>query len=240
MDFYGPGTQNVEQEVKNLFPGISVLRWDSDVTRRTKDYFNLLNEFRKSDSQVLVGTQMIAKGLHFPEVTLVGVILADLGLNIPDFKAPERAFQLLYQVSGRAGRGLKKGEVIVQTFQPDNYVINAASDQNYQQFYTSELEFRRKNSNPPFSKLIRLSYSHANRSRAEKESFRLADSIRIERDKARFSNIEILGPTPGYPSRMRGKFRWNIVLKGPELQKFFSTIDISQGWVVDVDPVSII
>ena len=240
MDFYGPGTQNVEQEVKNLFPGVSVLRWDSDVTRRTKDYFNLLNEFRKSDSQVLVGTQMIAKGLHFPEVTLVGVILADLGLNIPDFKAPERAFQLLYQVSGRAGRGLKKGEVIVQTFQPDNYVIHAASDQNYQQFYTSELEFRRKNSNPPFSKLIRLSYSHANRSRAEKESFRVADFIRIERDKAGFSNIEILGPTPGYPSRMRGKFRWNIVLKGSELQNFFSTIEISQGWVVDVDPVSII
>ena len=227
MDFYGPGTQNV-------------LRWDSDVTRRTKDYFNLLNEFRKSDSQVLVGTQMIAKGLHFPEVTLVGVILADLGLNIPDFKAPERAFQLLYQVAGRAGRGIKKGEVIIQTFQPDNYVISASSAQNYEQFYKSELELRRKNSNPPFSKLIRLSYAHVNRSRAEKESFRLSDLIRIQRDKAGFSNIEILGPTPGYPSKIRGRFKWNVVLKGPELRNFFSTIDIPQGWVVDVDPISII
>ncbi|MCH2306900.1 MAG: primosomal protein N' [SAR202 cluster bacterium] len=240
MDFYGPGTQNVEQEVKNLFRGVSVLRWDSDVTRRTKDYFNLLNEFRKSDSQVLVGTQMIAKGLHFPEVTLVGVILADLGLNIPDFKAPERAFQLLYQVAGRAGRGIQKGEVIIQTFQPDNYVISASSAQNYEQFYKSELELRRKNSNPPFSKLIRLSYAHVNRSRAEKESFRLSDLIRIQRDKAGFSNIEILGPTPGYPSKIRGRFKWNVVLKGPELRNFFSTIDIPQGWVVDVDPISII
>ena len=178
LSFYGIGTQSVAAEVSEKFPEAKVLRWDRDAVKNARSYQEMLRLFRAGEAQVLVGTQMIAKGLHFPSVTLVGVVSADVGLNIPDYQAGERAFQLLYQVAGRAGRGRAGGRVIVQTYQPDNYAVQAAASQDYQRFFSKEAEFRREQGNPPFSKLVRLLYTHTNSALCEREASRLAGLIR--------------------------------------------------------------
>ncbi len=237
LSYYGTGTQAVAEAVQELFPQARVLRWDSDATRGHKDYEELLERFRSGEAQVLVGTQMIAKGLHFPAVTLVGVVSADVGLHIPDYRAGERAFQLLCQVAGRAGRGPQEGRVIVQTYQPDNYAIQAAASQDYQRFYRQEMAFRRQQGNPPYSKLIRLLFSHTNRALCEQEATRLARLIKQQQEAWGISDVELLGPTPAYPARLRGRYRWHIILRGPEPRRLLEKVSLPQSWVVDIDPV---
>ena len=237
MSYYGVGTQKVAEEVSRLFPEAEVLRWDRDATRTPKQYQEFLDRFRSGDAQVLVGTQMIAKGLHFPSVTLVGVVSADVGLNIPDYRAGERAFQLLCQVAGRAGRGEMAGTVIIQTYQPDNYAVQAAAAQDYERFYRQEIEFRAEQANPPFSKLIRLIHSNTNRAACEREAVRFARSLRRHRDSWGHSDIELLGPTPAYPARLRGHYRWHLIMRGPQPRVLLDRVAIPQGWVVDIDPV---
>ncbi|MCH7801397.1 MAG: primosomal protein N', partial [Chloroflexi bacterium] len=178
LSYYGIGTQSVAEALERRFPDITVLRWDRDAARNIADYRELLEKFRTGQGQALVGTQMIAKGLHFPSVTLVGVVLADVGLSIPDYRAGERGFQLLCQVAGRAGRGEQPGRVIIQTYQPDNYAIRAAAAQDYERFFTQEIAFRREHGNPPFNRLIRLQYAHTNEALTERESLRLASLLR--------------------------------------------------------------
>ena len=236
---YGIGTQAVVDEVRARIPEAQVLRWDSDATKSAKAYRQLSNRFRSGEAQVLVGTQMIAKGLDFPSVTLVGVVSADVGLNIPDYRAGERAFQLLFQVAGRAGRGHLPGKVIVQTYQPENYAVQAAAAQDFKDLFRQELAFRRQQANPPFSKLIRMLYTHTNRARCESEAIRLAKLIRGQRDVWGYSEIELLGPTPAYPARLRGHYRWHVVLRGPEPRVLLDKIPIPQGWIIDVDPVAL-
>ena len=236
---YGIGTQGLADEVRTRTPDAKVIRWDSDATRSPKTYAQLLTQFRSGEAQVLVGTQMIAKGLDFPSVTLVGVVSADVGLNIPDYRAGERAFQLLFQVAGRAGRGRLPGNVIVQTYQPEHYAVQAAAAQDYKGLYRQELAFRREQANPPFSKLIRLLYTHVNRAQCESEAIRLAELIQRQRDVWGYSDIELLGPTPAYPARLRGHYRWHVVLRGPEPRVLLDEIAIPQGWIVDVDPVAL-
>lgn len=237
LSYYGIGTQAVVDEVINHFPMAKVLRWDRDSTKSRGMDEDILERFRTRQAQVLVGTQMIAKGLHFPSVTLVGVIMADLGLNAPDYRAGERTFQTLCQVSGRAGRGLGKGDVIVQTYQPDNYAIRSAASQDYGFFYPQEIAFRREQNNPPFSRLIRLLYSHTNREIAESEAFRWSAKIKLERDGWGFSNVEIMGPTPAHPQRLRGRYRWQIILRGTNPRVLLDKLTIPNGWMADVDPV---
>lgn len=237
LSYYGIGTQAVVDEVIKHFPMAKVLRWDRDSTKSRGMDENILERFRTRQAQVLVGTQMIAKGLHFPSVTLVGVIMADLGINAPDYRAGERTFQVLCQVSGRAGRGLGDGEVVVQTYQPENYAIKAAASQDYDFFYPQEITFRREQNNPPFSRLIRLLYSHTSRATAESEAFRWSTLIKLESDGWGFSNVEILGPTPAHPQRLRGRYRWQIILRGSNPRVLLDKLTIPNSWTVDVDPV---
>ena len=154
--YFGAGTQRVENEVKRLFPGVTTIRMDRDTTARRGAHQRLYRQFRERRAQILIGTQMVAKGFNFPGVTLVGVVTADTALNLPDFRAAERTFQLLTQVSGRAGRGASGGEVIVQTYHPDHYSITAAAQHDYTTFYEAELENRRQLGYPPFSEMLRF------------------------------------------------------------------------------------
>ena len=239
LALYGIGTQSVANEVTRQFPGARVLRWDRDTTTGRGSHEDILERFRSAEAQVLVGTQMIAKGLDFPSVTLVGVVSADVGLNVPDYQAGERAFQLLCQVAGRAGRGESQGKVIIQTYQPDNYAIMAAAAQDYLRFYRREIAYRREHGNPPISSLIRLVYAHTNRAKCESEALRFAGFLEQERNAWGLSDVELLGPTPGYPSRLRGRYRWQLVLRGRQPRALLDKVTVSQGWVVDVDPVGL-
>ena len=239
LSFYGIGTQSVAEEVERLFPSARVLRWDRDATRYPREYEATLSGFRNGEAEALVGTQMIAKGLHLPGVTLVGVALADVGLSIPDFKSSERTFQLLCQVAGRAGRGDETGKVIFQTYQPENYAIEKAAAQDYEGFYHAEMRYRREHNNPPFSRLIRLVHSHTNNATCESRAARLAEELRSAQRESDMAGIEILGPTPPYPPRLRGRYRWHIVLRGREPRALLDMVTIPQGWSVDVDPVTL-
>ena len=239
MAYYGAGTQAVASEVTKRFPAARVQRWDRDAVKHARDHKALLDSFRSGEADVLVGTQMIAKGLHFPAVTLVGVVSADVGLNVPDYRAGERVFQLLYQVAGRSGRGASEGRVIVQTYQPENYAIRAAAAQDYERFYREEVSSREEQGNPPFSNLVRLRYSHTNRALCEREAFRLSESLRRERDSWGYYDVEVLGPTPAHPARVRGHYRWQLNLRGPKPATLLDKVTVPQGWVIDVDPVGL-
>ena len=239
MSFYGVGTQTVAEEVERHFPGVGVLRWDRDSTKKQADYEGLLDRFRSGEAQVLVGTQMIAKGLHFPSVTLAGVVSADVGLYVPDYRAGERAFQLLLQVAGRAGRGQEPGKAIIQTYQPDNYAIRAATTQDFPGFYREEIEYRRQQGSPPFNRLIRMLYSHTNRAICEREAYRVSEHLRRERDSWGYSDVDLLGPMPAYPARIRGHYRWQLILRAPNPRVLLDKLTMPQGWTVDVDPVGL-
>ena len=237
LRYYGIGTELVADEVARRYPDVGVLRWDRDIATSPKAHEELLRRFRSGEAQVLVGTQMIAKGLHFPSVSLVGVVSADVGLTVPDYRAGERAFQLLHQVSGRAGRGSSDGKVIIQTFQPENYAIRSAAEQDYQAFYLREMAYRRQQGNPPYSSLIRLLYTHTNQAKCESEAVRLAGLLREQQAEWGITDVEALGPVPAFPSRLRGRYRWHIILRGPTPRTLLDKVDIPRGWTVDIDPV---
>ena len=238
--YLGLGTQRVTQELERLAPGVAVFRWDRDVASTGEGHGGLLERFARGEAQVLVGTQMVAKGLHISTVTLVGVVLADVGLHLPDFRAGERVFQLLCQVAGRAGRGVARGTAIVQTYRPEQYAVAAASSQDYVAFYRQEIEFRRSQRLPPFSRLIRLLYTHTNAGRCQREAQRLARALRHQRDAWGLAEVDVLGPAPAYPARVRGRYRWHLLLRGPDPKVLLDKAEVSQGWAVDVDPVSVL
>ena len=239
LSLYGIGSQAVAETAAREYPSARVLRWDRDAARYPREYERTLNLFRDRQADILVGTQMLSKGLHLPGVTVVGAVLADVGLSIPDYRSGERTFQLLCQVAGRAGRGADAGRAIFQTYQPENYAIKAASAQNYEAFYAAEMRYRREHGNPPHSRLIRLVFSHLNAATAETRAQELADALTTARENADMSQVEILGPTPPYPSRLRGRYRWHIVLRGREPRLLLDMVTIPQGWTVDVDPVAL-
>lgn len=213
---YGAGTERVESEIQALFPKARTLRWDYETTRQKGAHDLILSHFLAHRADILIGTQMLAKGLDLPLVTLVGVILADVGLNLPDYHAAERVFQVLTQVAGRAGRSPLGGEVILQTYEPEHYVIQAAARHDYSAFYTLELENRRQLGYPPFNQLVRLEFRDSSRSRAEREAHALADRIRqwLKLEGRRVT--EMIGPVPCFFTRLQGQYRWQIVLRGPD------------------------
>lgn len=239
LRYYGIGTEAVADEVAKRYPEAGVLRWDRDIATSPRAHEELLTRFRSGEAQVLVGTQMIAKGLHFPSVSLVGVVSADVGLAIPDYRAGERAFQLLHQVAGRAGRGRTRGSVIIQTFQPDNYAIQAAASQDYQAFYLREMAYRREHRNPPYNRLIRLLYAHTNQAKCEAEAMKVTTLLREQHAAWGINDMEILGPMPAFPARLRGRYRWHIILRGAQPRALLDKIDIPKGWSVDIDPVAL-
>jgi len=227
----------VEEEVKHLFPEARVLRWDRDVITSRYAHEELLKNFRDHKADVLIGTQMIAKGLDLPQVTLAGVINADTGLNFPDFRSGERTFQLLCQVAGRAGRGVKAGKVIIQTYSPDNYIIEAAARHDYPGFYDKEIDYRRRYDYPPFSQLIRLVYSHTNEESCRREAERV---YRLVAENRRLAAGSLIGPVPAFAFRVRGRYRWQLLLRGPDSTPTLSQLTLPQGWTIDVDPVGMV
>jgi len=240
IKFLGIGTQKLEQEASYTFPQARRLRWDSDITRRKHSHEEILSKFRAHQADILIGTQMVAKGLDLPLVTLVGVASADTSLNLPDFRAGERTFQLLSQVAGRAGRGTSGGQVIIQTFSPEHYAIQTAAKHDYASFYEKEITYRRQLHNPPFTRLAFLAYSHTNDAFCQREAERMRDLLIAERDAKGIDDLSLIGPAPAFIHRLRGRFRWQLILRGAELSTFLSPIPLPQGWTIDIDPMSLL
>ncbi|HEX9780121.1 MAG TPA: primosomal protein N' [bacterium] len=219
--FRGTGTERVESELHRVFPGASIARMDTDTTKARTSHEEFYEGMKSGKIGVLVGTQMIAKGWHFPEVTLVGVISADTALNLPDFRAGERTFDLLAQVAGRAGRGAQPGRVLVQTFHPDHYAITAAAKHDYVGFYREELKMRRRLRLPPFCHLAELTVRAGKQDRAEQTAADLADALR---KRAAGSKIEIIGPAPHRIPKMRRTYRMCVLLKHKSVEPIVELI----------------
>lgn len=203
---FGAGTERVESEVQRSLPNTRVLRMDSDTTARRGAHQRILEEFRSTPGAVLVGTQMIAKGLDIPGVELVGVVTADTGLNFPDFRSAERTFQLLTQVAGRSGRG-GPGRVLVQTYHPDHYAIQAAASHDYGGFYRQELAWREQAGFPPFTHLVHLVFSSPDEEAVARAAHRAAAGEPVP-------GVRVLGPAPAPLSRLHGSYRWQVLLAG--------------------------
>jgi primosomal protein N' (replication factor Y) len=240
IKFLGVGTQKVEQEVGYMFPRAKVMRWDSDVITAKSSHEDILRKFRNHEADILIGTQMVAKGLDIPSVTLVGVITADTSLNLPDFRAGERTFQLLSQVAGRAGRGAAGGRVIIQTYSPDHYAIQAAARHDYQGFYREEISFRKQLNNPPFSQLARIVYAHTNDFACRREITKMKNELAAEIDARGMSGIGLIGPAPAFIHRRRGRYRWQLLIRGTRLGDLLRDINFTRGWTIDIDPVSLV
>ena len=238
--FFGVGTQTVEQAVHELLPGARVLRWDRDVTGGKDAHEEILDRFLRHDADVLVGTQMVAKSLDLPLVTLVGVVTADTALQLPDFRASERTFQLLTQVAGRAGRSILGGKVIIQTYAPQHYSIQAASRHDYESFYRQEIEFRKQQGYPPFSRLVRLLFMDPGAAKCEQESQALNITLRERIAQLGLAGTDVIGPAPCFVGRIRGLYRWQIVLRGPDPAVLLRGWPLPLGWRVDVDPGSLL
>ncbi len=236
---YGAGTEKVEKEVQGLFPQARILRWDAETTRRKGSHDLLLSHFTQHRADILVGTQMLAKGLDLPLVTLVGVILADVGLNFPDYKAGERTFQLLMQVAGRAGRSELGGRVILQTFQPDHYVIRTAAQHDYDGFYRQEIENRRELRYPPFYHLARLECKSLKANEAEETAVRMARQIHHWIEQENFPSSDIIGPVPCFFSRVGGYYRWQIILRSPDPTAILRGRSLGE-FQVEIDPPSLL
>ncbi len=248
----GTGTQRLEEEIKKKFPGISIGRMDRDTASRKKS-LQIMNQLRRGEINLLVGTQMITKGHDLPKVTLVGVLNADLSLNLPDFRASERTFQLLTQVAGRAGRGEVPGKVIIQSYNPDHYSLTFAQSHDFLGFYKQEISFRKEMGYPPFKRLIHLRWEGTSLIKVQKFSQNLDALIREIKENSPLyqESIEILGPAPAPLPYLRGKYRYHILLKSlswsklhdfnRELLQRQERIAVSGvRLIVDVDPVNML
>jgi primosomal protein N' (replication factor Y) len=236
---YGLGSEKVEAEVQTLFPKARTLRWDWETTRQKEAHEIILSHFAAGRADVLVGTQMLAKGLDLPRVTLVGIVLADVGLHLPDPFAAERVFQLLTQVAGRAGRSSRGGQVVLQTFSPMHYAIQAAAMHDVIGFYKEELAQRRRLGYPPYSQLFRLEYRHYDPAKAEKEAKALAAKLQEQLKAEGRDSTTIIGPAPCFFSKIDGKVRWQIVLRGGDLAPLLRG-RVPADWRVEVEPISLL
>ena len=237
---FGVGTQRIEAEAKALFPRARVARWDSDVATKKGSHAEMVRALEAREIDLLVGTQMLAKGLDLPGMTVVGVVDADVGLSLPDFHALERTYQLLSQVAGRAGRRDADGFVFIQTYEPEAPAIVAAANHDYRGFYELEIAHRRRANYPPFSRMVRLTYRHRDREHALQEAARVASDLRMERDIAGRADPDVLGPMPAYISRLRGEYRWQITLRGRSPVSLVSQVRLGDRWSIDVDPLSLL
>jgi primosomal protein N' (replication factor Y) len=209
ISYYGSGTQRAYDELQTLIPEARIIRMDVDTTRRKGSHQKLLDQFGAHKADILLGTQMIAKGLDFPDVTLVGVLNADTSLNLPDFRSSERTFQLLTQVAGRAGRADKRGEVIIQTYNPDRYAIQLSQQQDHEAFYHYEMGIRRQMHYPPYFYTIGLTLSHQNEEEVMKQSYRVLAILQ----KGLSDKVTFLGPTPKPIARTHNLYHYQILIK---------------------------
>jgi primosomal protein N' (replication factor Y) len=236
--YLGGGTERVERETRLRFPDLRVGRLDRDVVARRGAAQAVLDAFVEGRLDVLVGTSLVAKGLDVPEVTLVGVVSADVALNLPDERAAERTYQLLVQAIGRAGRGERPGRAIIQTYLPDHPVIVAVATGSSEAFYEAELDARRRFSSPPFGELVKLTAALPDERQAETEAGRFADELR-DRAKVSGSVVEVIGPAPAYIARRAGRWRWNVVLRGDHPVALLEG-GVGAPWSADVDPESLL
>jgi primosomal protein N' (replication factor Y) len=239
--YFGAGTQQVEQAVKKRFPHARTVRWDADTASKPDLHESILQRFMNGNADIMVGTQMIAKGLDLPLVTLVGVVSADPGLAMPDFRADERGFQLLTQVAGRAGRGILGGDVIVQTYQPGHRAIVAAAQHDYEAFYASEIESRRKMGYPPFRRLVRVLIKHTHPIEAERRADDIAQQLKQRIASTGMTDTTLIGPAPCFFSRIDRFYRWQILVRSshplPVVQglQLVSRPDKGQTEYLDID-----
>ena len=236
---FGIGTEKVETELQSAFPGARILRWDADTSKGKGAEEIILSHFRQHNADFLIGTQMLAKGLDLPLVTLVGVVLADIGLNFPDYRTPERAFQLFTQVAGRAGRSTLGGRVIIQTFQPENDSIEYAARHDFAGFYQAELAQRRQLRYPPFTRLVRFEVRDKDNNAARKKAQGLINRLNALVNRSSDKSLTLKGPLPPYFARQRGLYRWQIILKGSQPEKILQGQDLS-GFTVEIDPPSLL
>jgi primosomal protein N' (replication factor Y) len=248
--YQGMGTEKLQAEVEAKFPGKEVRRMDSDTMRRPGSHHQVLAAFRRGEIHILLGTQMIAKGLDFPNVTLVGVINADIGLHLADFRAGERTFQLLAQVAGRTGRGPKGGKVLIQTWQPEHPSIGLAAAHDYLGFAAGELAQRQQHGYPPFQRLVRLVIRAKDQKAAEEHAERLAGAFRVgiealQRKSEEVHELRILGPAEAQVFRLKGYYRYHFQLQSPSpgylhqvLRHVTPAVKLPKGveMTVDVDP----
>jgi primosomal protein N' (replication factor Y) len=236
--YLGGGTQRVEAEVREAFPGLRVGRLDRDVVEHRGAAERVIDAFADGRLDILVGTSLVAKGLDIPSVTLVGVVSSDVALNLPDERATERTYQLLVQAIGRAGRGDRPGQAIVQTYQPDHPAILAAASGDRTAFYDQELALRERFGSPPFGRLVKLTVGLADPEAAEQEADALAERLR-QTSEQRGAGVVVIGPAPAYIARRADRWRWNIVLRGDDP---VSLLDggLDAPWSVDVDPESLL
>ncbi|MFA4930343.1 MAG: primosomal protein N' [Patescibacteria group bacterium] len=239
IKYYGAGTQKIEEDTRALFPQARILRMDYDTTRTRNAHQKIFQAFKDKRADILIGTQMITKGWDLPNVDLIGIVNADGGFNLPDFRATEKNFSLLLQLIGRVGRGHTPGRVVLQTYDPDNPLFDPLLREDYQLFAFSELIERKNGNFPPFVQLVRLVYESPNMNKCKNEAVKLFKLLNEKfSGQKRKTLIEILGPTPAFLARIKQKYRWHIILKGHNLQKFLDIIPAD--WIIDVDPFSLL
>lgn len=212
VKFFGAGTQRVEEEVKKYFPKARVMRMDVDTTRNKDSHENIYNAFKSGEGDVLIGTQMVSKGLDFKNVTLVGVLAADISLNIPDYRSSERTYQIITQVAGRAGRGEKKGKVVIQTYTPNSLSLQYAIENNYNDLYNEEIQVRKIMNYPPFSTIFLINSISKDERKLKEFMNKVGESLRKLLDSR--ENIQILGPVPCIITKLKDNYRWQIIIKG--------------------------
>ena len=222
VKFFGAGTERVEEEVRRYFKNARILRMDVDTTRAKDSHEKIYNAFKAREADILIGTQMVSKGLDFPNVTLVGILAADMSLNLPDYRAAERSFQIITQVAGRAGRGDKEGEVIVQTYTPEHYSLQYAKKYDYENFYEKEFTIRAMMGYPPFGRILLINGSGKNEDELRKQMIYLGEKVKEKAEE--FGGLEVLGPTPCIIYRIKENYRWQIIIKGEFPSKFSKSI----------------
>jgi primosomal protein N' (replication factor Y) len=236
--YLGGGTERVEREVRERFPALRVGRLDRDVVEHRGAAERVIDAFAERRLDVLVGTSLVAKGIDVPNVTLVGVVSADVALNLPDERAAERTYQLLAQAAGRAGRGERPGRAIIQSYQPDHPAIRAVAEDDAETFYDAELELRRRFGSPPFGRLVKLTVGLVDRDDAERAAVAMADDLR-RRAADRGLAVAVVGPAPAYVARRSDRWRWNVVLRGEDPVALLDG-GLDAPWSVDVDPESLL
>ncbi|WP_370830229.1 primosomal protein N' [Clostridium sp.] len=222
VKFFGAGTQRVEEEVKKYFKDARVLRMDVDTTRGKDSYENIYNSFKEGKADILIGTQMISKGLDFKKVTLVGVLAADMSINIPDYRAAERTFQIITQVAGRAGRGEKQGKVVIQTYTPEHYSLEYAVNYDYEGFYEKEFTVRALMKYPPFGKILLINGISKKEELLKNFMHKIFNVIKPLAEKE--LDVDVLGPIPCLVSKVKENYRWQIVMKGEFESEFAKKI----------------
>jgi len=238
--YFGAGTQQVDEALRALYPAARTLRWDIDTASSPQMHFEILDRFVGGEADVLIGTQMIAKGLDLPLVTLVGVVSADIGLSLPDYRAGERVFQLLTQVAGRAGRGVLGGAVVLQTYRPEHYVIQAAAQHDYASFAAREMGSRQELGYPPYRRLARILFSDAKPETAQQQAELAAERLRHIIAERGLSGTTLIGPAPCFYSRLDRRYRWHLLLRGPDPRGALRSLSLEYGWRIDIDPVSVL